>query len=105
MERSPWWAWAAAVVLGGVFLYFAADDLRRFVQQRRAPALAESSVTLEVEGLTCNNCVRKLERALRETDGVTSATVSLELGRATVECEAPSSDIEAAVRAAGYAVK
>ena len=100
-----WWAWAAAMVLGALSLYFAADDLRRFVQQRRAPASTGSSVTVEVEGLTCDNCVRKLERALRDTEGVTSATVTLEPGQATVEGEARSSDIEAAVRSAGYAVK
>jgi copper chaperone CopZ len=62
-------------------------------------------VTLEVEGLTCSNCVRKLERALRETEGVLSATVSLDPGRAIVEGSASSADLEAAVRAAGYAVK
>ncbi len=100
----PWWAWASAFVLGALFLYFALDDLRRAVQRRRAPA-TEAAVTLEVEGLTCDNCVRKLEQALAETEGVTSAVVTLKPQRATIEGTVAPSELEAVVRATGYAVK
>jgi len=100
----PWWAWASALVLGGLFLYFVFDDLRG-VWLRRSASAGPAMVTLEVDGLTCNNCVRKLERALRDADGVTSAMVSLEPGQAMVEGSAPAADLEAVVRAAGYAVK
>jgi hypothetical protein len=99
-----WWAWASAIVLGALFIYFVLDDARAAVRRRRAP-LASAAVTLEVEGLTCNNCVRKLERALQETEGVTSATVTLDPSRATVESALQPSDLEAVVRATGYAVK
>ncbi|MGB5701893.1 MAG: heavy metal-associated domain-containing protein, partial [Polyangiales bacterium] len=85
-------------------IYFVLDDARAAVRRRRAP-LASAAVTLEVEGLTCNNCVRKLERALQETEGVTSATVTLDPSRATVESALQPSDLEAVVRATGYAVK
>jgi uncharacterized membrane protein YraQ (UPF0718 family)/copper chaperone CopZ len=100
----PWWAWASAVVLGGLFLYFVLDDLRS-VWRRRAAPTGPAAVTLELEGLTCENCVRKLERALRDTDGVTSAVVTLDPGQATVAGSVHTADLEAAVRAAGYAVK
>ena len=71
------------------------------VAERVSPAV----VTLEVDGLTCNNCVRKLERALRDADGVTSAMVTLDPSQATVEGSARPADLEAVVRATGYAVK
>jgi uncharacterized membrane protein YraQ (UPF0718 family)/copper chaperone CopZ len=100
----PWWAWASAVALGALFLYFLLDDLRAAVRRRRTPTTA-AAVMLEVEGLTCNNCVRKLERALQETKGVTSATVTLDPSRATVESSLAPSELEAVVRATGYAVK
>jgi len=100
----PWWAWASAVALGALFLYFVLDDLRAAVRRRAVPA-SSAALTLEVEGLTCNNCVRKLERALQETDGVASATVTLEPSRATVESSLTPADLEAVVRATGYAVK
>jgi hypothetical protein len=99
----PWWAWASAFVLGGLFVYFVFDDLRSLWARRAAPSTA--AITLEVDGLTCDNCVRKLERALGRTDGVTSATVTLDPQRAIVEGSAPVADLEAAVRATGYAVR
>jgi uncharacterized protein len=101
---DPWWAWTAALILAALFVYFAFDDLRG-VWRRRAAPVGPAVVTLELEGLTCNNCVRKLERALRDADGVTSAMVTLEPGRATVKGFAQPADLEAVVRAAGYAVK
>jgi copper chaperone CopZ len=91
------------LVLGGLFVYFVFDDLRSLWARRTAPSAA--AVTLEVDGLTCDNCVRKLERALSNADGVTSATVTLDPQRAIVEGSAPVADLEAAVRATGYAIK
>jgi uncharacterized membrane protein YraQ (UPF0718 family)/copper chaperone CopZ len=100
----PWWAWVSALVLAGLFVYFVYDDLRSAWLRRTAPA-GPSVVTLEVEGLTCNNCVRKLEHALRGAEGVTSASVTLDPGHATVEGSAHPADLAAVVRATGYAVK
>jgi len=101
---QPWWAWASAVLLAGLFVYFVFDDLRSAWLRRRAPA-GPAVVTLQVEGLTCNNCVRKLERALRDAEGVTSAMVTLDPSEAMVEGSARLTELEAVVRAAGYAVK
>ena len=98
-----WWAWAAAFVLGALFLYFAFDDLKRAIRRRGAPSSA--AVTLEVEGLTCDNCARKLERALQETEGVSSAQVTFDPSQAKVESSLSPADLEAVVRATGYAVK
>jgi hypothetical protein len=103
-HEHAWWVWASAVILGALFVYFVVDDVRVAVKRRRAP-VTPAAVTLDVDGLTCNNCVRKLERALQQTDGVTSATVTLDPSRATVESSLQPSDLEAVVRATGYAVK
>lgn len=99
-----WWAWVSALALAALFAYFVVDDLRGAWRRRSVPA-GEAVVTLEVEGLTCNNCVRKLERALQDADGVTAATVTLEPSEATVESSLPASELEAVVVGAGYAVK
>ncbi|MBW2586297.1 MAG: permease [Deltaproteobacteria bacterium] len=103
-HAHPWWAWASALVLAGLFVYFVFDDLRS-AWLRRTPSAGPAVVTLEVEGLTCNNCVRKLERALRDADGVTSVRVTLDPSRATVEGSVHPADLEAVVRATGYALK
>jgi len=104
VHEHPWWAWASAVLLAGLFGYFAVDDLRRALASRAAPSGPEV-VTLELEGLTCNNCVRKLERALRAADGVASATVTLDPSQATIEGTAPPAILNAIVQATGYTTK
>ena len=40
---------------------------------------------LSVQGMTCDNCTRTVERTLASTPGVTKATVDLASASATVE--------------------
>ena len=40
---------------------------------------------LQVKGMSCGHCVSAVEKALRNQEGVSSATVSLEGGSAEVE--------------------
>lgn len=60
--------------------------------------------TLRITGMSCNNCVRHVDKALRAVPGVTGVEVDLPEGRATVEhaeTTAPPALI-AAVESAGY---
>ena len=74
------------------------------------PASAESGagserVSVIVGGMTCASCVRHVEDALGGTGGVTSASVNLASGRATVQYvpgETAISDLRYAVEDAGY---
>lgn len=47
--------------------------------------MAKAKVELTVEGMTCQGCVRSVQRKLSKVTGVQSAHVDLEAGRATVE--------------------
>jgi copper chaperone len=60
--------------------------------------------TLEVEGMTCHSCVRHVNDALAELDGVQKVNVRLREGRVTVR-HAPPASIDGmveALREAGY---
>jgi len=60
-------------------------------------------VRLDLEGMTCASCVRRIEGKLNELDGV-EATINLATEQATVHCD-PSvavDDLVSAVEAAGY---
>ncbi len=60
-------------------------------------------VRLDLEGMTCASCVRRIERKLNKLDGV-EATVNFATEQATVHCD-PSvtvDDLVSAVEAAGY---
>lgn len=62
--------------------------------------------TIYVEGMTCNNCVRHVEEALKELAGVKSVKVNLEGKKAEVELYHEVSDqkITDAIEDAGYDV-
>ena len=68
---------------------------------------ATESITLGVEGMTCAACQAHVERALRETEGVTSASVNLMTHSARVVYQPEVARLESlfdAVREAGYDV-
>jgi copper chaperone CopZ len=48
---------------------------------------------IAIAGMGCDNCVRKLERALRDKDGVKDVRVDGIAGRATVTFDRPRTSI------------
>ncbi len=63
--------------------------------------------TLQIEGMSCGSCVRRVEGALEGMPGVREANVNLPLQRATVLMEAGAAsfeDLARAVEGAGYRV-
>ena len=68
-------------------------------------APASTGVELTINGMTCASCVRRVERALSKTPGVSEANVNLATERATVTYDpqtAALDDLIAAVEKAGY---
>ncbi len=64
-------------------------------------------VSFSIVGMTCASCVAHVEKALKEVEGVLSASVNLATERATVEYipgVASFAELVAAVRGAGYDV-
>lgn len=58
--------------------------------------------TLDIEGMTCASCVRRVERALGKVPGVEAVSVNLATEQAAVEGSAPLPALLAAVQGAGY---
>jgi uncharacterized membrane protein YraQ (UPF0718 family) len=56
----PWWAWASAIVLAALFLYFAFDDVRRLWARRATQPGAEPALDVDAG---CPTCARELEQA------------------------------------------
>ena len=62
--------------------------------------------TLAITGMTCNGCVKHVDKALRVLPGVSAVEVSLADKRATIVHDpeqSPLPALVAAVEAAGYA--
>ena len=69
--------------------------------------MALQTIQLSVQGMTCGNCARSVERKLSSTPGVTKATVNLDAHQATVDYDADLVKPETlanAVRQLGYDV-
>lgn len=65
------------------------------------------SVTLQVQGMTCNGCVASVTRVLRAVPGVGEVSVLLQLGTALVTYDPQRAGVPALKRAieeAGYGV-
>jgi copper ion binding protein len=63
--------------------------------------------TLKIEGMTCNHCVTRVEKALKALIGVTDARVDLQKGEAVVtydDTKVTPEKLSFAVVEAGYRV-
>ncbi len=77
------------------------ESLSGFSGAQQAPSRA---LTLDIEGMHCASCVRRVERAVERVDGVAAASVNLATHRARVVYSAPATveQISIAVERAGY---
>ena len=66
--------------------------------------VAEQSLVIDVEGMTCASCVRRVEKAIATVPGVVSANVNLATNQATVTAlvGVKPGDLGAAIVKAGY---
>jgi Cu+-exporting ATPase len=64
----------------------------------------DSTLRLQIEGMSCASCVGRVEKVLRAVPGVAQAEVNLATEQATVQAGADAQPLVAAVRQAGYGV-
>jgi len=61
-----------------------------------------ASTTYIVSGMTCGHCVQAVTREVSAIEGVSGVDVDLDSGRLTVEGDATTEQVAAAVDEAGY---
>ena len=59
-----------------------------------------SKLILEIDGMSCSNCVRHVEGALLDVDGVD--VLEVEVGRAVVDTEVDEDTLRDALEEVGY---
>ena len=62
----------------------------------------DKTVTFDVKGMTCDNCVQHVTKAVREVPGGREVAVSLAEGKATVEGEFERGKVIEAIEEEGY---
>jgi hypothetical protein len=98
---ASWFAIASAVVVLAMLVWFAVDDLRAW-WSRREQVTVEETLTIPVTGMTCNGCVRRVEKALLADPRVRSTHVDLERGQAEVRGTIEGGAARELIRAAGF---
>ena len=101
---EAWWVIASAITLTILLFKFLIDDLRAWGTAAAPVTESKATMAIPVEGMTCGGCVAKLQKRLLATDGIHSATVSLEPGQARIESDLETSAVEAIIREAGFKV-
>lgn len=97
---APWWELASVALLLALLARFAIADLRRVF--RRLPRTDSPELRLEVEGMTCDGCASRLEKALAATQGVESAHVTFDPPQAVVTGSADTGQVRNAIEDAGF---
>ena len=92
-----------AIVLLGLFGYFTYKDVHRRIRHKKAqPTANENMHHFIVEGMRCQGCVSKLEKALYEVPNVEVVSISLQSKEAKVQGQNSTETLEKAIVAAGF---
>ncbi len=95
---------AAAMSLSSLFVVSNALRLRRFRPKTIIQEDKQMDQVLKIEGMMCEHCKARVEKALREVPGVSEVSVNLKKKTATISGDASASDLKQAVINAGYTV-
>jgi len=101
--HRTWWAIASAILLTVLISRLAIQDLLRFLRSRFGGG-SGPTIDVDVDGLSCGACERKVEKALLALDGVSSASVTRSPDRARIVGTASREAIERAITDAGYQI-
>lgn len=98
---TAWWAQLSAMIVLGLIGYFVFENL---IKCRRFKAPQENALhqTISIDGMSCGNCVRKLETLIQNQTGVESVYVNLADGQATVVGDFDLEQLKKTITASGF---
>jgi len=87
-----------------IFLFLILSSIYRkyFVRKKGKEMESRSGKVFKIEGMTCNHCVMNVEKAIRNTAGVSDVQVILSEGVAIVKGDYKVEELKNAVESMGY---
>lgn len=67
--------------------------------------MSQTLQNFQVQGMTCQHCVRAVEDAIQTLDAQATVTVDLSTGQVAVQSQQPREALAAALSDAGYRVQ
>ena len=102
---ATWWNVTSAIVLMLLILWFAGNDLARRLRGQQVHVHGDQpTTTVPLVGLSCQNCVNKVESNLNRDPQVQQARVTLEPPQAVVVGGISQERVREIVEAAGFGV-
>lgn len=114
MNRAALWVALVTVSAFALSPYYVGYIAATVVRQQPAPPIAAAqsksleTVTVEVEGMTCESCEVPIKAALNQAPGVRAAEVSYKNGNAHIQYDPTQTNldqIKGAIKATGYKAK
>ena len=100
-EHSSWWAILCSVIFLILLSYFAIDRIYQWIRSKRRPK-SSNSITVNVDGMTCMGCVKKLQTHLEKLATVEKAEISLSKNQATIHGTPTLAEIKEVIQSAGF---
>ena len=104
-DHAAWWAQLSAGLLVASFLWFAIEDVRARIADRRAARAVEQAQQVTVGGMTCKGCAARLQRVVGAQDGVEAAAVDFDSRLLVVTGDILPKALREAVEGAGFSVE
>ena len=78
-DHRNWWSIGSAIILLSMIASFIGADLNRYVKSwvRRTASSQPTSTSMQIKGMTCSNCVNRIETGLGKVRGVKAVEVDL----------------------------
>ena len=102
-DHSAWWQTASGIALLVIVTGFAAQGGMR-AMRRRMDTSATDKLTIGVNGMTCDGCAGRLERALEQVSSVSLASASWQENSVTVTGSVDRKSLLPVIRDAGFEV-
>lgn len=100
-----WLQYASSILLGGLMINVFIQHFRnkyKPVQKHTINQQDMSTVTVKIDGMTCNHCKASVEKNLSQLEGITNVAVNLEQKTAVISGETDLQKVEATVNDLGY---
>jgi copper chaperone CopZ len=104
-HTAPWELIASVMFLAIICMSFYRIWTPKVLALLGLKKAGPTSCSIDIEGMSCKNCARKITESIKKVEGVSSVDVDVGKKKATIEGKADVDSIKKAVEDAGYKVK